>query len=53
MSRDLNTMKQIMSQKEADIEKHGRPAIVGDIVELARKKRFTFDIISIPVDPLR
>lgn len=53
MIRDLNTMRQIMKQKDADIEKHGRPSIVGGVVELARKKRFTFDIIAIPVDPLR
>lgn len=53
MDRDINVMKQIMDQKEKDIEKDGLPELRGDVKTLAEEKRFTFDIISVPTDPLR
>ena len=53
MTRDLETMEQIMGQKEKDLEADGQPELDPEIDELAEKKRFTFDIINTPSDPLR
>lgn len=51
--RDLNTMGNIMDQKDHDLQKDGQPEMDEEIKRLAEKKRFTFDIIATPVDPLR
>lgn len=51
MSNDLNTMVDIQSQAEADITE--TPALTEETMTLAEGKRFTFDVISVPVDPLR
>ena len=53
MSRDLNTMNEIQSQKELDIAAAQLLPLDDEGKKLAEGKRFTFDIISIPSDPLR
>ena len=49
----LEIVRQIISQKDADIDAAGRPALTPEIRELAEDKRFTFDVMTTPVDPLR
>lgn len=51
--RDLDTIKTIMNQKDRDIAREGQPPINPEVRRLAEEKRFTFDIINTPVDPLR
>ncbi len=51
--RDLNTIDNIQNQKEKDIGKQGILPLDGEGRKLAEGKRFTFDIVEIPVDPLR
>lgn len=53
MSRDLNTMVQIQDQKERDIMAAQLQPLDPEGKKLAEGKRFTFDIIAIPSDPLR
>ena len=53
MTRDLDTMAQIMEQKERDIEREGQPPLDPEGKRLAEEKRFTFDVIDTPSDPLR
>ena len=53
MSRDLETMTAIMEQKQRDIEREGQPEMDDETKVLAEHKRFTFDVIAIPTDPLR
>lgn len=48
---NLDTMQQIMAQKDAEIE--AAPEMTDEMKVLAEGKRFTFDVISVPVDPLR
>lgn len=50
---NLDIMTQIMAQKDADIAAQGQPALDAETRELAESKRFTFDVITIPTDPLR
>lgn len=49
----LQVMTQIMNQKTADIARNGQPQLDPETAELAEKKRFTFDVITVPTDPLR
>lgn len=53
MSRDLETMTEIMEQKSRDLERDGQPEMDEEAKRLAEHKRFTFDVIDIPTDPLR
>lgn len=53
MTRDLNVMATIQAQKAKDIEREGQPALDHEVRELAEEKRFTFDVIDVPTDPLR
>lgn len=53
MSRDLNTMNEIQNQKELDIAAAQLQPLDPEGKKLAEGKRFTFDIIAIPSDPLR
>lgn len=50
---NLMVMGQIMDQKDNDIAKLGQPALDPETLKLAEYKRFTFDVIAVPVDPLR
>lgn len=53
MSNDLNTMVDIQNQAGIDHEQEGLPPLDDETRELAEGKRFTFDVISVPTDPLR
>lgn len=50
---NLDIMNQIMGQKDQDIVRNGQPALDPETIRLAEEKRFTFDVITVPVDPLR
>lgn len=50
---NLEIMSQIMSQKDKDIAANGQPVLDAETKVLAENKRFTFDVIAIPSDPLR
>lgn len=49
----LTVMCQIMNQKDHDIANAGPSQLDPETRALAECKRFTFDVISVPVDPLR
>ena len=51
--RDLDTMATIMDQKDLDLADDGLMPLDPETEKLAEHKRFTFDIIAIPSDPLR
>lgn len=51
--RELNTMATIMDQKDRDLERESMLPLDPETEKLAEHKRFTFDIIAIPSDPLR
>lgn len=51
--RDLSVMEAIMAQKERDIGRDGQPALDPEVETVAEHKRYTFDVIDTPVDPLR
>lgn len=51
--RELNTMATIMDQKDRDLERENMLPLDPETEKLAEHKRFTFDIIAIPSDPLR
>ena len=53
MERDLNTMNQIQKQKEKDLENQPLQPMTAEGVTMAEHKRFTFDLIDVPTDPLR
>lgn len=53
MERDLNTMGNIMETKAREIFGQEAPELTAEVRVLAEGKRFTFDIIDTPVDPLR
>lgn len=48
---NLETMVTIQSQAEADITE--TPALTEETMTLAEGKRWTFDIVETPIDPLR
>ena len=56
MTREINMMAHIQAEKGKEIERglDGQPLTLNDENNaLAAGKRFTFDIIDTPVDPLR
>lgn len=53
MSRDLDTMTQIVNQKEKDIEASKLQPMNPEGRYMAEHKRFTFDVVDVPTDPLR
>ncbi len=53
MERRLSDMDAIQTQKAKEIERDGMPPLDPEGVAVAEHKRFTFDIIDTPVDPLR
>lgn len=53
MMRDLDKIKNIQTQKANDIAKKDQHALDPEGKRFAEHKRFTFDIIGVPVDPLR
>lgn len=53
MSRELDVMTAIQDEKARDIARAGKPELDDETKRLAEHKRFTFDVIDIPTDPLR
>lgn len=53
MDERLREMERIQNSKEYDIAREGILPLNPEGVEIAKHKRFTFDIVETPVDPLR
>jgi len=53
MTRDLEVMSDIQKQKDIDIKGKDLIPLDAEGVTLAEHKRYTFDIIDLPTDPLR
>ena len=53
MNRDIHVITTIQEQKEKDIAKRNTRELTPEVKKLAEHKRFTFDVIDIPTDPLR
>lgn len=53
MIRDLTTIERIQKEKAKQAEASALQPLDPEGVEMAKHKRFTFDIIDVPVDPLR
>lgn len=53
MTRDLDTMKTIIDQKERDIEAEELQPMDPEGKTMGEHKRFTFDVVDFPSDPLR
>lgn len=53
MDRDITVIDAIQAEKEKDIAKAGLQPLDPEGRKLAEHKRFTFDIVDAPADPLR
>lgn len=53
MTRNLDVMAAIQTNKAKEIEKQAQQPLDPEGKAMAEYKRFTFDIIDTPVDPLR
>ena len=53
MNRDLNIMNVIQEEKEREINQEELQPLDAEGTALAEHKRFTFDIVDTPTDPLR
>ena len=53
MNKEFEELEKIQSQKAKDIENDRLQPLDAEGRVLAEHKRFTFDIIDTPVDPLR
>ena len=53
MSRNLDVMAAIQKEKAKEIETQAQQPLDAEGTALAEHKRFTFDVIQTPVDPLR
>lgn len=53
MSKDISTIDAIQREKQKEVESQETPPIDEEYRKLAEQKRFTFDVIDTPVDPLR
>ena len=51
--RDLRTMKSIQDEKAKELAGKNLKPLDPEGKALAEHKRFTFDIVNTPVDPLR
>lgn len=51
--RDINVIDTIQRQKEKDLEGQEPQPLNEEGAKLAEEKRFTFDVINVPNDPLR
>lgn len=50
---ELNVIAAIQEEKDNEIARQNQPPLDAETKKLAEGKRFTFDVISTPVDPLR
>ena len=53
MTRDLDIMRTIIDQKEQDIEAEELQPMDPEGKKMGEHKRFTFDVLTVPTDPLR
>ena len=53
MTRDLDIMTDIINQKEKDIEATELQPMDPEGKKMGEHKRFTFDVLTVPTDPLR
>lgn len=53
MTRDIDVMETIQHEKARDIARDGQMPLDAEGSALAEAKRFTFDIVQTPTDPLR
>lgn len=53
MTGDLNVMAAIQAEKDKEIAAQEAPALNAEGQVLGEGKRFTFDVIDTPSDPLR
>lgn len=53
MERDIDIMRTIIDQKEKDIEAAELQPLDPEGKKLGEHKRFTFDMVDVPTDPLR
>lgn len=53
MTRDLDIMNAIQEEREKELEEEELQPLDAEGKALAEHKRFTFDIVDIPNDPLR
>lgn len=53
MTRDLDVMTAIQKQKARDIRGKELQPLDAEGKKLAEHKRYTFDIVDLPTDPLR
>lgn len=53
MAQELVTINEIQTQKQKDINAKTLPPLDSEGMTLAEGKRFTFDVITTPADPLR
>lgn len=53
MTRDIQVIEAIQTKKAKELEKEKPHPLDPEGKALAEHKRFTFDIIATPVDPLR
>ena len=53
MSNDLNTIVTIQNEAEKEHELNAPLPLDAEGQALAEHKRFTFDVVETPVDPLR
>lgn len=51
--KELDVMAQIQAEKEKEISAQGQQALNPEGVKMADEKRFTFDVVETPIDPLR
>lgn len=53
MTRDLDTMAKIQHEKDREIDAARMQPLNPEGVTMAKYKRFTIDMVGVPVDPLR
>ena len=53
MSKDIDTMAQIMAEKKKEIAANDPLPLDAEGKALAEKKRLTFDVLTVDSDPLR
>jgi len=53
MSRDLNVMEEIQNEKAKELDGKELQPLNHEGIAMAEHKRFTFDVVDIPTDPLR
>ena len=53
MTRDLSVMEAIQSQKVNDMKDKNLQPLDDEGKKISEHKRFTFDIVDTPTDPLR